>query len=293
MESFTIGTYINSTFTCFAQHKRTKVIYILKIRPQQRLEEKRYDQEVKTLLRLTSCPLLVPFHDSFCYDFSREGESDWGKKQCLLFTYYEKGNLQEYIIRNNEPYTLKMEKQIVAWAYQLCEGLEFLHSNNVIHQSFESSNIFLDSKQGIKIGEVGLTSVNFNPKLNRADNVRSLAHIFLDLLTGSIAVEGSAWSLRIKKIPILFSGEWKFLLENMLIETDSKQLTLRHVRNYLDKISLNNTIVTAEEEKGKSPFQAPPDTISEVVEISSQKMVVLVSKPIICKLSGDDTLAEN
>ena len=46
----------------------------------------------------------------------------------------------------------------IAWRYfrQIAEGLDYIHSQGLIHQDICSQNQFLDSEKQIKIGDFGL-----------------------------------------------------------------------------------------------------------------------------------------
>ena len=49
------------------------------------------------------------------------------------------------------------EKEIWELAYQLFQGVEYIHSNKVIHRDIKPQNVFLTSGQVVKIGDFGVS----------------------------------------------------------------------------------------------------------------------------------------
>ena len=126
LEKYRIIKFINSTFTCLVQDKSNDKKYAMKIRKNLHAIEK-YEEEHKTLLKVSNCDHLIPFHEGFLWDF----QGDWGMRWCLVYSYYEEGNLYAYIVSAREKKTLtgkgvkEDEKQIIDWMIQLSEGLSF------------------------------------------------------------------------------------------------------------------------------------------------------------------------
>lgn len=245
MDDFKIIRFVHSTLTCIVKHKRTKIKYIMKIRKELAPIPK-FENEEKLLLALNSCIYLIQYHMSFMHDF----KADWGIKQCIVYSYYPKGNLQEYIV-NQKP-TLQQQQQqqrslieeerhLFIWAYYLYKGLEALHAKNVIHQKLQSSNIFIDANDILKIGDIGL-SKSQDAIITIFDNLESLATIYLDLLTGNMDISLS-WEARISKIPTSFSSYWKPLIQNLMKPSKSEPRHIGYVGYYLEKIAIERKIV--------------------------------------------------
>lgn len=43
------------------------------------------------------------------------------------------------------------------WLCQMCLGLRYLHDRGILHRDIKSQNIFLSSKNRIKIGDFGIS----------------------------------------------------------------------------------------------------------------------------------------
>jgi len=131
------------------------------------------------------------------------------------------------------------------WILQICDGLIFLHKNDIIHKNLKTSNIFFDNYGRIKIGDIGLTKdEEKSSRITKTDNIRCLANIILDLLTESIGEE-STWKERIKLIsPDYSTTFWSSLLEKLL--NDPQPLELNQARCVLDELLAKDNLSSAQ-----------------------------------------------
>lgn len=75
---------------------------------------------------------------------------------CLTMEYLEKGNLREYIQNNAGSVTPELRQR---WARQATEGLNVLHSANIIHCDISPCNFLLDHDLHLKIADFGGASL--------------------------------------------------------------------------------------------------------------------------------------
>ncbi|KAF1958581.1 kinase-like protein [Byssothecium circinans] len=82
--------------------------------------------------------------------------------QGLFMEYMPNGNLKEYLRQHHDKITLKQRFQ---WAYEAAEGLQFLHSRNVVWCDMRPRNILLDANLELKLSDFGGSSLNGSTSL--------------------------------------------------------------------------------------------------------------------------------
>ena len=79
-------------------------------------------------------------------------------KLLTITEFCEAGNLLTYLQEKMEPvFNLKTEAQMLAWSYQVAEGMQFLHSRSVIHGDLAARNVLLCSNLTCKIADFGMS----------------------------------------------------------------------------------------------------------------------------------------
>ncbi|KAK7071841.1 hypothetical protein SK128_028394, partial [Halocaridina rubra] len=114
-------------------------------RNQDRANVEREIEIMKVLNAERPHPRLIQLYDAF----------DMDKEMCLVLEIVDGGELFERVIDDDFVLT---EKACTIFVRQICEGVEFIHSKNILHLDMKPENILCLSREGnrIKICDFGL-----------------------------------------------------------------------------------------------------------------------------------------
>ena len=103
-----------------------------------------------SILRKVSHPNIIKYYASFL-----ENES-----LCIIMEYAELGDL--YTLIKHYKRHQKYFDEVLIWriAYEILTGLEYLHSNNIIHRDIKCLNLFLSKDHHVKIGDLGVSTIS-------------------------------------------------------------------------------------------------------------------------------------
>jgi len=89
-------------------------------------------------------------------DYFSEGGRDY-----LVMDYVPGEDLRQIMRRAQEAGHLLEEKQVLTWAEQICDALEYLHSQNppVLHRDIKPANVKLTPEERIKLVDFGLVKL--------------------------------------------------------------------------------------------------------------------------------------
>ncbi|XP_064260332.1 serine/threonine-protein kinase PAK 3-like [Passer domesticus] len=88
-----------------------------------------------------------------------------GEELWLVMEYMDGGALSDVISKS-----CLSEEEMAAVSRECLRGLDFLHSNHVIHQDLKSSNILLRTDGSVKLGDFDL-STQLTPEKNRRSSL--------------------------------------------------------------------------------------------------------------------------
>ncbi|KAM3259891.1 hypothetical protein ACQJBY_051276 [Aegilops geniculata] len=156
------------------------------------MDEKKFHGEVQCLMKARN-KNIVRFL-GYCADTQGNMLSYNGKlvmadvrQRLLCFEYMSKGSLRDYI--SDEACGLEWRKR-----YQIingiCQGLNYLHENRIVHLDLKPENVLLDDNMVPKITDFGLSRGYIAPELYDGEKITiqsdiySLGIIIIEILTG-------------------------------------------------------------------------------------------------------------
>ncbi|OHT02848.1 CAMK family protein kinase [Tritrichomonas foetus] len=109
-------------------------------------------QREAKLLRMMQHPNIIMYLDSF---FDSQGDF------CIVLEYADGKDLQKYL----ETHKQIAEKQVLQIFTQIILGLDYIHSQNVLHRDIKTANVFLFRKGLVKLGDFGIAREVQNDEL--------------------------------------------------------------------------------------------------------------------------------
>ena len=81
---------------------------------------------------------------------------------CLIMELCEGGDLSKLIEQKRKSGKYFNEIEIKKYLYEICKGLDYLHSHKIIHRDLKSLNIFITKNNNVKIGDFGVSKQLMN-----------------------------------------------------------------------------------------------------------------------------------
>ena len=102
------------------------------------------------LLSLLDHPNVVGYTDHFV---DTEGFLN------IVMEHCSQGDLNKMIELKREEKSFFRQEEVVFWAFQLMQGVKYLHSIGVIHRDLKPANIFLTANSTLKIADFGISKL--------------------------------------------------------------------------------------------------------------------------------------
>ena len=231
-------------------------IYVMKKMELNHLKESQQRECYRevSILRKVSHPNIIKYYSSFL-----ENES-----LCIIMEYAELGDL--YTLIKHYKRHQKFFDELLLWriSYEVLTGLEYLHSNNIIHRDIKCLNLFLSKDHHVKIGDLGVSTISaiggmhctrvgtplyLSPELvkqvpydYKTDiwsfgcslyHLASLEPPFTGnnlIVLGNNIVKG-----RPKELPMMYSNELKLFIEKMLTKRPEKRPSAKEAKDLIPK----------------------------------------------------------
>lgn len=114
-------------------------------------KEKRDVQNEIRILAAVKHPNIILYHEHFLD----------GAFIFIIMEYADGGDLSTRIkeAKSQEKPKLFDPNLAMFWFLQICMALKYLHDNHILHRDLKSANIFLTSKNVVKLGDFGISTV--------------------------------------------------------------------------------------------------------------------------------------
>lgn len=215
-------------------------------------KEKRDVQNEIRILSAVDHPNIIRYHEHF-------------EDGCLIFIimeYADGGDLNSRIkeAKKQDPPQPFDPNLAMFWFLQICMALKYLHDNHILHRDLKTANVFLTSKNVVKLGDFGISTIlqntmacaktvcgtpyYFSPELcqskpyNNKSDVWALGVVFYETLTLRRPFNAKTLKDLLKKILI---GQYDPIPSTVPVEMRSLCASLLQV-NYMQRPSINRIL---------------------------------------------------
>jgi NIMA (never in mitosis gene a)-related kinase len=132
-----------------------KKLYIMKIIDISKMDKKQREEAINevTVLKAMRHPFIVTYRESFMER----------RCLCIVMDYADGGDLFTKIAKQKELGQLFPEKQVLTWFVQICLALKHVHDRKILHRDLKTQNLFLTSRNEIKMGDFGIGTPPASP----------------------------------------------------------------------------------------------------------------------------------
>jgi NIMA (never in mitosis gene a)-related kinase len=131
------------------KRKADKQVLVMKMIKVPTLSKKHQQESLHevTILSSLNNPYIVKYYESFVENSTLH----------IIMEYCEKGDLSNLLKKQ----TLS-EAKVWKFFIQICIGLEYLHSRQILHRDIKTLNIFLAADDSVRIGDLGVAKIMNN-----------------------------------------------------------------------------------------------------------------------------------
>ncbi|KAL5703705.1 non-specific serine/threonine protein kinase [Ranunculus cassubicifolius] len=72
---------------------------------------------------------------------------------CIITEFMPGGSLYDYLHKNRNVLDLRL---LLKFAIDVCNGMEYLHRNNIIHRDLKTANLLMDTENVVKVADFGV-----------------------------------------------------------------------------------------------------------------------------------------
>lgn len=215
-------------------------------------KEKRDVQNEIRILSAVDHPNIIRYHEHF----------EDGTLIFIIMEYADGGDLNSRIkdAKKQDPALPFDPNLAMFWFLQICMALKYLHDNHILHRDLKTANVFLTSKNVVKLGDFGISTIlqntmacaktvcgtpyYFSPELcqskpyNNKSDVWALGVVFYETLTLRRPFNAKTLKDLLKKILV---GQYDPIPSTVPVEMRSLCASLLQV-NYMQRPSINRIL---------------------------------------------------
>lgn len=154
-----IENYSQGGFGEISKVKKNGIFYILKKCKTQNISEADSIIQEAKLHRKLNHKNIVQYIDDFIHIEFNKGRMENVYYAAMIMEYCEGGDLKKLIDERFYAKSSFSYLEILDIAYQICEGLMYLHGRGLLHRDIKSQNIFLTKNNTVRIGDFGLAKM--------------------------------------------------------------------------------------------------------------------------------------
>ncbi|HWN94388.1 MAG TPA: serine/threonine-protein kinase, partial [Methylomirabilota bacterium] len=183
--------------------------------------------------------------------------------------------------------------RVFTWEYleplvkQLCEALDYAHSEKVVHRDLKPANMILDSRERLKLSDFGIAAM-LNDSVSRVSMIRhgqsgTLTHMSPQQMDGKLpqvsddiyALGATLYELLTSHAPF-FTGDIPYQVRNLLPQPIDERLAELGIENQVPRPVAAMIMACL----GKSPEQRPSGARAVAEWIGFQPTTAIATSPV-------------
>jgi serine/threonine protein kinase len=181
--------------------------------------------------------------------------------------YAEGGDLYSLIKQYKKQKKTFTEEELWRFAYEILSGIDYLHTNNIIHRDIKCLNLFLTKDKKIKIGDLGVSKIVSSINALHCTRVGTPLYLSPELIkqvpydfkVDIWSVGCSLYHLACLEPP--FSGDNLIVLGNNIVKTKQKVIPGEYSKQLSDLIEKLLSKKSDNRPSAKEAFTYIPDSV--------------------------------
>lgn len=219
-----------------AESLRDNNIYVVKKMELKHMKERQQKESWKeaSILKKVHHPHIIKYYNSFLED----------ENLYIVMEYAEGGDLYSHIKQFKKQKKLFSEEELWRFSYEVFLGLDYLHSNNIIHRDVKCLNLFLTKHRVVKIGDLGVSKIVSNINALHCTRVGTPLYLSPELIKQMpYDFKVDMWSVgcsiyHLASLDPPFQGDNLIVLGNNIVKTHQKSLPSSFSREFCDMVEV-------------------------------------------------------